>query len=322
MRLIFMGTPDFAASSLARLIEDGHEIAAVFTQPDKPAGRGKRLQAPPVKELALRHGLAVHQPSKIKTNEEARRVFESVAPDVCVVAAYGKILPAWMLEAPRLGSINVHASLLPKYRGAAPINWAIARGERETGITIMRMDEGLDTGPMLTKRAVEIGPEETAEELTARLAKLGAELLSETLPLVERGEIIPEPQDDRAATYAPMLRREDGLIDWGMSAAEVAARARAFQPWPGAYTMFRGGRLIIWRARDCEHQGGPQVGRGEPGEIRAIGKDGITVCCGGGSALLIEELQIEGKRRLSARDFANGMRLAPGDSLTDPPGTA
>ncbi len=308
-----MGTPDFAAASLARLIEDGHEIVAVFTQPDKPAGRGKRPKAPPVKELALRHGLAVHQPSKIKTNEEVRQLFHLLAPDVTVVAAYGKILPAWMLEAPRLGSINVHASLLPKYRGAAPINWAIARGERETGVTIMQMDEGLDTGPMLRKRAIEIGPEETAEELTARLADLGAELLSETLPLVERGEIVAAPQDDRAATYAPMLKREDGLIDWSMSAKEIADRVRAFQPWPGAYTIFRGGRLIIWRARESARQGEP----GDPAVMRGISKDGIIVSCAGEADLLIEELQVEGKRRLSARDFANGMRLSAGDHLTE-----
>jgi methionyl-tRNA formyltransferase len=312
MRVIFMGTPDFAASSLARLIEDGYEIVAVFTQPDKPAGRGKHEKTPPVKELALRHGLRVYQPAKIKTNEEVRQIFESLAPDICVVAAYGKILPGWMLCLPRLGSVNVHASLLPKYRGAAPINWAIARGERETGVTIMQMDEGLDTGPMFTKRAVEIGPRETAVELTARLAELGAALLSETLPLIERGEIEPEPQNDGAATHAPMLKREDGLIDWSMSAEEISNRVRAFQPWPGAYTIFRGSRLIIWRARHAQSV----VGGAEPGLILAIGKEGITVSCGTGTALLIEELQVEGKRRHSARDFANGMRLSPGDYLT------
>jgi methionyl-tRNA formyltransferase len=312
MRVIFMGTPDFAAASLARLIEDGHEIVAVITQPDKPAGRGKHEKTPPVKELALRHGLSVYQPAKIKTNEEVRRIFESLAPDICVVAAYGKILPGWMLRLPRLGSINVHASLLPKYRGAAPINWAIARGERDTGVTIMQMDEGLDTGPMLAKRAVEIGPRETAVELSARLAKTGAALLSETLPLVERGEIEPEPQDDGAATHAPMLKREDGLIDWSMSAEEISNRVRAFQPWPGAYTIFRGSRLIIWRARVSQIEGEGA----ETGVILTISKEGIMVSCAGETALLIEELQLGGKRRLAARDFANGMRLSPGDYLT------
>ncbi|HLF84049.1 MAG TPA: methionyl-tRNA formyltransferase, partial [Blastocatellia bacterium] len=213
MKLIFMGTPDFSVPSLERLIHDGHEVAAVFTQPDKPAGRGKHLHAPPVKTLALEHGIVVHQPAKIKSNDEARAIFEAISPDACVVVAYGKILPAWMLAIPRLGCINVHASLLPKYRGAAPINWAIAHGERETGVTIMQMDAGMDTGPMLTQRSIPIGDDATAPQLSVRLAQLGAELLSETLPRVERGEVAPQTQDDSEATYAPMLKREDALID-------------------------------------------------------------------------------------------------------------
>src|SRR5215216_2192654 len=233
MKLIFMGTPEFAVPSLAQLIRDGHEIAAVFTQPDKPAGRGKILQMPPVKTFALEHGIPVHQPAKIKTNEEVRAAFDRIAPDATIVAAYGKILPEWMLAVPRFGSINVHASLLPKYRGAAPINWAIANGERETGVTIMQMDAGLDTGDMFATRTVEIGSRETAVELSARLSELGAALLSETLPLIERGEIRPTPQSDEEATYAPMLKREDGLIDWRMKAREIQNRVRAFQPWPG-----------------------------------------------------------------------------------------
>src|SRR5215216_1183123 len=236
MRLIFMGTPEFAVPSLARLVGDGHEVAAVFTQPDKPAGRGKRLQAPPVKVFALEQQIAVYQPAKIKTNEEVRAVFESLAPDVCVVAAYGKILPEWMLNIPRRGSINVHASLLPKYRGAAPINWAIANGESVTGVTIMQMDVGLDTGPMLLKRRVEIGKQETAIELSARLALLGADALSEALARIERGDLEPEKQNDEEASFAPMLKREDGLIDWRMPARQIANRVRAFQPWPGTYT--------------------------------------------------------------------------------------
>src|SRR5712691_9136793 len=191
-----MGTPEFAVPSLERLIDDGHEVAAVFTQPDKPAGRGKLLHEPPVKTFALERAIAVHQPSKIKTNEEVRSIFENLSPDACVVAAYGKILPAWLLAIPRLGCINVHASLLPKYRGAAPINWAIANGERETGVTIMQMDAGMDTGPMLTQRSIRIADDETAPQLSERLAQLGAELLSETLPRVERGEIAPLRQGD------------------------------------------------------------------------------------------------------------------------------
>ena len=240
-----MGTPEFSVPSLKRLIVDGHEVAAVFTQPDKPAGRGKHLHAPPVKTLALEHAIAVHQPAKIKTNDEVRAIFETISADACVVVAYGKILPAWMLAIPPLGCINVHASLLPKYRGAAPINWAIANGERETGVTIMQMDVGMDTGPMLALRSIPIGDDETAPELSTRLSQLGAELLSEALPRIQRGEAAPITQDDNEATYAPMLKREDGLIDWRMTATEIANRVRAFQPWPATHTTFRGGRLMI-----------------------------------------------------------------------------
>src|SRR5436853_701839 len=205
MRLIFMGTPEFAVPTLERLVHDGREIVAAFTQPDKPAGRGKKLNAPPVKLAAESHGIPVYQPTRIKANEEVRAVFEEAAADACVVAAYGKILPQWLLDIPRLGCINVHASLLPRYRGAAPINWAIANGERETGVTIMQMDAGMDTGAMLAKRSIEIGEMETAPELSARLSELGAAVLSDTLPKIERGEIIAEPQNNDEATYAPML---------------------------------------------------------------------------------------------------------------------
>jgi methionyl-tRNA formyltransferase len=314
VKLIFMGTPDFSVPSLERLIVDGHDVAAVFTQPDKPAGRGKHLHAPPVKAFALEHGITVHQPSKIKTNDEVRAIFEQVSPDACVVVAYGKILPAWMLAIPRLGCINVHASLLPKYRGAAPINWAIANGERETGVTIMQMDAGMDTGPMLARRSIPIGDEETAPQLSERLSQLGAELLSETLPRVERREVAPLAQDDSEASYATMLKREDGLIDWRMSASEIANRIRAFQPWPGNYTSFRGARLTIWRAQDLPtHQQADSSG--EPGTILSIDEPGITIKCNGLSALLIQEVQVEGKRRVSAREFANGARLKPGDRI-------
>jgi len=307
-----MGTPEFAVPSLASLIRDGHQVAAVFTQPDKPAGRGRVLHAPPVKSFALEHAIPVHQPSKIKTNEGVREIFASMFADACVVAAYGKILPAWMLAIPRLGCINVHASLLPRYRGAAPINWAIANGERETGVTIMQMDAGMDTGSMLAKRATEIGVDETAPELSARLAQLGAELLSETLPRIERGEIEPIPQDNREASYAPMLKREDGLIDWRMTAREIANRVRAFQPWPGSYTEFRKKRLTIWRSRE---ESTTPTNAAEPGTILGIDETGIIVACAGTTALRIEEVQIEGKRRVTAREFANGARLKSGDRL-------
>jgi methionyl-tRNA formyltransferase len=266
-----------------------------------------------VKTLALAHSIPVYQPAKIKTNEEVRAVFEGISPDACIVAAYGKILPAWLLAIPRLGCINVHASLLPRYRGAAPINWAIANGERETGVTIMQMDAGMDTGPILAMRATRIGIEETAPELAARLALLGADLLSETLPRIERGELEPIPQNDAEATYAPMLKREHGLIDWRMSAGEIAGRVRGFQPWPGSYTEFRGKRLIIWRAREFGVSG---TATSNPGTILAIGERGMVIECGGSSALQVEEVQLEGKRRLTARDFANGARLTAGGRLS------
>jgi methionyl-tRNA formyltransferase len=315
VKLIFMGTPEFSVPALEQLIVDGHEIAAVFTQPDKPAGRGKHLHTPPVKTLALEQGIPVHQPTKIRSNEDVRVVFETISPDVCVVVAYGKILPEWMLSIPRLGCINVHASLLPKYRGAAPINWAIANGERETGVTIMQMEAGMDTGPMLDRRSIQIGDDETALELSARLAPLGAELLTETLPRIDRGEIKPITQDNSDATYAPILKREDGLIDWGMKAMDIANRVRAFQPWPGTYTSFRGGRLIIWRGREAASAGNADFSA-ESGIVLKIDESGIIVACRDASALLIQEVQLEGKRRVSAREFANGARLKPGDRIT------
>ena len=312
-----MGTPDFSVPSLERLIIDGHEIAAVFTQPDKPAGRGQQLHEPPVKSFAKTHGIPIYQPSKIKTNDEVRTVFESLSPDVCIVVAYGKILPAWMLAIPRLGCINVHASLLPKYRGAAPINWAIANGEVETGVTIMQMDEGMDTGPMLGKRSIVIGAGETAPELSARLSRVGADMLSETLLRISSGDVMPLPQDASQASYAPMLKRETGLIDWKMTANEISNRVRGFQPWPGTYASFRGGRLIIWKSRELRDGGVQNPARinAEPGTIVSIDRSGMAIECGASSVLLVQEVQIEGKRRLSARELANGARLQPGQRL-------
>jgi methionyl-tRNA formyltransferase len=321
MRLIFMGTPEFAVPTLAQLVHDGHEVAAVFTQPDKPVGRSKQLHAPPVKAFALEHNIAVHQPAKIKTNEEVRAVFETIKPDACIVAAYGKILPEWLLKIPRLGCINVHASLLPKYRGAAPINWAIANGESETGVTVMQMDVGMDTGAMLSKRATKIVVDETAVELTTRLSQIGAELLSESLPQIESGEITPEPQNEVEATYAPILKREDGLINWQMSATEIANRVRAFQPWPSVFTMFRGARLIFWRAKEVMADDGSVTVNEpvEPAKITATDKSGFIIQCANASLLHVEEVQLEGKRRVPARDFLNGSRLNVGDSLGNSP---
>ena len=317
MRLIFMGTPEFAVSSLARLVAGGHTVSAAFTQPDKPAGRGNKLQQPPVKLFALEHGIPVFQPARIKTNEEVRAAFEAIAPDACIVAAYGKILPEWMLSIPRLGCINVHASLLPQYRGAAPINWAIANGERETGITIMQMDAGLDTGPMLARRAVEILDDETAPGLSARLADVGAGLLSETLNRLELGEVRAVPQDNSEATFAPMLKREDGLIDWSQTASQIANRIRAFQPWPGCHTVLGHHRLIVWRAHTSGEAPPTEQPAIRPATIIDMDKTGITVACGGSTLLHTEELQIEGKRRLPAREVANGLRLTPGMRISD-----
>jgi methionyl-tRNA formyltransferase len=321
MRLVFMGTPEFAVPSLERLIRDGHDVAAVFTQPDKPAGRGNKLHAPPVKALAAKHGIPVHQPLKIKTNEEVRRAVQGAAPDACIVAAYGKILPGWLLAIPRLGCINVHSSLLPKYRGAAPVNWAIANGERETGVTIMQMDEGMDTGPIWAAREVDIGPEETAPHLLVRLAGIGADLLSQTLPLVQSGQVSPTSQADSEATYAPILKREDGLIDFRNLARRISDRLRGFQPWPGGYTSFRGARLIIWKAHPALPESSKEQDgdSGEPafGSIVSVDKSGFFVACGKATELHVDELQIEGKGKVAARDFINGMRLDVGDMITD-----
>jgi methionyl-tRNA formyltransferase len=308
MRVVFMGTPAAAVPTLRRCIEDGQEVVAVWTQPDRPSGRGHKLTPPPVKEFALAQGLTVHQPAKIKTGE-ARELFASHDADVAVVVAYGRILPSSFLNAPRVGCVNVHFSLLPKYRGAAPVNWAIVRGEALTGITTMRMDEGLDTGPILLQRAVQIGARETATELMTRLSVLGAEVLSETLTKLD--QIRAREQVAAEATFAPVLRREDGLIDWSQSAFEIERRVRGFQPWPNAYTTFDARRLIIWRAsaeRDVERAA-------NPGQIIEAQGETLVAGCAEGTVLRLEEVQPEGKRRMSARDFLNGTRLQRGAGL-------
>lgn len=314
MKLIFMGTPEFAVPTLRKLIEAGHEIIAVFTQPDRPVGRKQIITPPPVKVFAAERGLAIHQPTKIKTFE-AREQIEPLfkQADAGIVAAYGRILPEWMLNAPRMGCVNVHSSLLPKHRGAAPINWAIARGERETGVTIMQMDAGLDTGPMLSQRAIPIGVEETAAELTPRLAELGAELLVETLNKLERGEIRPQPQNDAEATLAPILKREDGKVDWTMTAEEIFNRLRGFTPFPGCYTFFNGHRLEIVKAR--VEPGLASADKFQPGAVCEIAKDSFVVACGGGTRLRITQVQPEGKRVMVARDFLNGAKLSVGVRL-------
>jgi methionyl-tRNA formyltransferase len=313
-----MGTPEFAVPSLRKLIEAGHKILAVFTQPDRPAGRKQIITPQPVKVFAAEQGLSIYQPLKIKT-DEARRQFEPLfkEADAGVVAAYGRILPDWMLSGPRHGCVNAHSSLLPKYRGAAPINWAVARGERETGVTIMLMDAGLDTGPVLLRRATSIGDQETAAELTPRLAELGAEALVEALSKLDRGEITPEPQNDAEATLAPILKREDGEVDWAMTALEIFNRLRGFTPFPGCYTFFDGRRLEIVKARvEPAVEIPDKLDNFEPGVVCEAAGDRFVVACGGATRLRIIEAQPEGKRAMPARDYLNGARLQVGAKLS------
>ncbi len=308
MKLIFMGTPDFAVPSLKKLIEAGHEILAVFTQPDRPVGRKQIVTPPPVKIFAAQNGIAVYQPLKIKT-ADARAEIEPLfkQADAGIVAAYGRILPDYILAAPRLGCINVHSSLLPKYRGAAPINWAIARGERETGVTIMQMDAGLDTGAMLLQGSLAIGERETTAELTPRLATLGAQLLVETLEKLERGEITPMPQNDADASLAPILKREDGQVDWTMTAEEIFNRQRGFTPFPGCYTFLDGQRIeLVGVAVE------PAATDFAPGTVCEAARDFFVVACGGNTRLKVSDVQPAGKRSMPARDFLNGAKLSVG----------
>ncbi len=297
-----MGTPQAAVLSLERCIADGHEIKAVYTQPDRPSGRGNKILFSPVKICALDHGIEVFQPAKIRTPEAASE-FRAHKADAAVVVAYGRILPDAFLTAFMHGAINVHFSRLPKYRGAAPVNWAIINGENETGVTTMKMDAGLDTGDILLQEGIHIGSEETSIELMERLSVLGADVLSRTLAAIET--IVPSPQDHDLATLAPIMKKQDGLINWSMSAEQIANRVRGFQPFPTAFTSYRGSRLTIWRARAVD-----LVSDRPAGQIIEIGKEEIMIACGDGDVLSVSELQPEGKRRLSARDFINGARPA------------
>jgi methionyl-tRNA formyltransferase len=310
MRLVFMGTPETAVPSLRRLLDDGHKIVAVWTQPDKPAGRGRKLHQSPVKEFALQHNLTIHQPAKIKI-PEAQQLFASYGVDVAIVVAYGRILPANFLNAPRNGCINVHFSLLPKFRGAAPVNWAIVNGEKETGVTTMKVVEELDAGPILLQRATEINEQETAPDVMKRLAEIGAELLSETLKRLD--SIEPKAQSEELATFAPMLERADGLIDWSIDAFAIERRVRGFQPWPNAFTSFRSQRLII---QEATPEWIEQL-RFSPGQIIEARGDRLIIACGEATALRVSELQMESSRRMSARDFLNGAHIRIGDMLGD-----
>lgn len=300
LKLVFCGTPAFAVPTLEKLLEAGFPVSLIVTQPDRPRGRGMELAPSPVKQRARQFGLPVTQPEKIKDNDEFRNRLAGIRPDAIIVVGYGRIIPQWMIDLPRFGNINLHASLLPKYRGAAPIQWAIARGETVTGVTTMRIDAGLDTGDILLQKEVPIAPEDTAETLAPRLAAIGADLMIETLRGLVAGSIAPRGQDDSQATLAPTLKKDDGRIDFYRGAEETWDRLRGFQPWPGAFTRFRGKNLNVWEARLAEAQV-------RPGEL-VVESNRLIVGCGQGSALELMVVQPEGKRRMSARDFIQGYK--------------
>jgi len=312
MRLIFCGTPQFAVPTLEKLSAEGFEIGLVMTNPDEPSGRGYESKPSPVKQAASHAGLPLFQPARLK-EPSTEKCLADLQPDVIVVVAYGHILPPWMIALPRLGCLNLHASLLPKYRGAAPIPWAIVRGERVTGITTMRIDAGLDTGDILLKREVEIRDDDSTETLSERLSVMGAELMVETLRRWERGEIVPVPQDHKLATLAPMLKKEDGRIDWSLAAEDIARRVRGFAPWPGAYTTFRGKNFHLWTAAIRPSATPPTSdAKPQPGGLM-VGGGKLFVVCGQQTLLEVGEVQLEGRKRMPARDFLNGVRLVPGE---------
>jgi methionyl-tRNA formyltransferase len=308
MRIVFCGTPEFAVPSLRRLLSDSSfSIEAVVTQPDRPRGRTHAVSASPVKQAALEAGTYVYQPESVKS-DSAYEFVKRIAPDAVVIIAYGQIIPQRLIDVPRLGWINLHASLLPKYRGAAPINWAIVNGETTTGLTTMRIDAGMDTGPILLQQEIAIGTEETAPELTRRMSAEGAALVADTLQKLERGGISPRAQDGSQASLAPRLTKERGLIDWNRSAHEIYNAIRGFAPWPGAYTKFRGQLCHVWGRPDEATTAADQP----PGAI-AVSADGVYVTCGSSSRLRLEQVQVEGRKRITAPEFANGARLAPGE---------
>ncbi len=306
MNLVFCGTPQFAVPTMQKLVET-FSVQLVVTQPDRPKGRGLELVASPVKQEAEKAGLPIYQPEKIKTNEELRTKLEQINPDAIIVVGYGRIIPPWMLQLPKFGNINLHASRLPKYRGAAPIQWAIANGERVAGVTTMRIDEGLDTGDILLQRELSISEDDTAETLSPKLAAMGADLMIETLRALETGAIEPRKQDSSQAMLAPILKREDGRIDFSRAAQEIYNRFRGFQPWPGAFTTFRGRGLNVTAMKPASEQTPPAhlVVRGSQ----------VFVGCGNGSAIELLELQPEGKKRMAAKDFVHGYRPQTMESI-------
>jgi methionyl-tRNA formyltransferase len=308
MRVVFLGSGSFAIPSLEALLEAGHDVAAVVTQPDREKGRGRALAPPPLKPVASARGLKILQPRRVR-EPEAVAALRALAPEIQVVVAYGQILPRSVIDVAPRGTVNVHASLLPRYRGAAPVQWAIVNGETETGVTTMLIDEGLDTGPILLAETTAIGAEETADVLESRLAVQGAELLLRTLKGLERNRIAPRPQDAARATLAPLIKKEDGLIDWSRSAETIARRVRGFHPWPGAHTSWHGRGLRVLRARAAAG------GAGAPGTVLAIDRDGLVVAAGEDTAVRLTEVQPESRKPMPASAFAAGARLAPGERL-------
>jgi len=307
LNLVFCGTPQFAVPTLEKLVEAGFAVRLALTQPDRPKGRGLELVASPVKQAAVRLGVSLYQPEKIKNNEELRARLREINPDAIIVVGYGRIIPKWMLDLPRFGNINLHASLLPRYRGAAPIQWAIANGESVTGVTTMRIDEGLDTGDILLQQELGIADDDTAETLSPKLAEIGAELMIETLRGIAAGTIKSRSQDNAAATLAPILTKEEGRLDFSRSAQETYNRFRGFQPWPGAFTTFRGKGLNVTLMKPASEL--------VPLGTLLVRGNRLLAGCGNDSAVELLELQPEGKRRMPASDFIHGYRPRPGESL-------
>jgi methionyl-tRNA formyltransferase len=310
VRLVFLGSGAFAVPSLEAVLDAGHDVAALVTQPDREKGRGRALAATPTKVVAERRGVPILQPRRIK-EPAAIEQLRALQPEIQVVVAYGQILPRAVIDIPPLGTVNVHSSLLPRYRGAAPIHWAVVNGERESGVTTMLIDEGLDTGPTLLARVTPIGPDETSPELEARLARLGAETLLETLDGLRKGTLTPQPQDHARATLAPLLKKEDGRIDWARPAEEIGRRVRGLLPWPGTVTGWAGGELKVLRAH-VEPAPAPDAA---PGTIVAVDRDGIVVAAGSGTRLRLLEVQPESRRPMPAAAFASGARLQTGARL-------
>jgi methionyl-tRNA formyltransferase len=310
MKLIFCGTPAFAVPTLKAVLAAGHSIALVATQPDRPVGRSAQLTPPAVKIAALENGLEVVQPEKIKNDLEFRARLETIAPDAILIVAYGRIIPKWMLDLPRFGNLNLHGSLLPKYRGAAPIQWAIANGEPVTGVTTMRIDEGLDTGDILLQRSLSVGPDATSEDLYPQLAEIGSALMVETLARLEAGTLVGQKQDDTGASLAPILAREDALVDFNKTAVHIYNRWRGFQPWPGAYTFLSGKKMSLHTLRPADLDT-PSI---TPGEV-SVEDDRCLVACGEQTWLQLLEIQLESKKRMPVGDFLRGAGLKTGDRL-------